>query len=136
MRDSVIERARAYWNGSHWKWWSVLAGAALTLVSAVVAVFVGFVISDRPLPLLLLLLLALIFAVSLAGSGLLESVSGTLNRGGLARESTNFVDKIQSEQEKSRTEMENVAARDRRTIRAGLIVLPMILAFAYFMTQI
>ena len=129
---SVRER----WIGPRWRWWALLAGVALSaaclLLGALIAALFG---ADAPSLMLLLLMLALV-VVALVGAGLLERLNSRMITGqGLERQPL-------PEQRRrppmpgARVVMEKSAEqerRDRTTIRAGLMVLPLLAAFFYLL---
>ncbi|HLT19750.1 MAG TPA: hypothetical protein VKZ96_09845 [Thermomicrobiales bacterium] len=131
-----VEMVSAWWYGPRWRWWSLLLGILLIPLSALAAALVSALTGDDLIPLLLLFLIIEILFVSLLGSGFLRSLTDKLIRGGLARDSTEFVDRVENASDLESMEKREQAARDELTIRAALIVLPLIAAFIYFMTQL
>lgn len=136
MIERGVAVVSALWFGPHWRWWSLGLGILLVPLSALVALVVSSLTGDAFTPLLLLFLIVEILTVSLLGSGFLCSLTDKMIRGGLARDSTEFVDRMEMASDLEAIEKREEAARDELTIRAGLIVLPLIAAFVYFMTQI
>lgn len=130
----MLEVMSLHWNGERWRLWSFLAGLASIPVSALVALVIGAVTGERVVPLILLFLVALILIASLIGSGIIDTLSSQMNRGGLARESTDDIDRALEEGGATESDERNREQDDRRTIRAGLFILAPIAAFVYFMT--
>jgi len=131
----MVDRLAERWDGARWRLWTFLGGVASVPAVVAVASAVALVSGERLVPLILLLLVGLILAGSLVGSGIIDTLSSQLNRGGLARESTDDVDKALDRGD-SNEPTETELQRDRRTIRAGLFILAPIAAFIYFMTVI
>jgi hypothetical protein len=127
-----LETLRERWTGPRWRWWALLAGIALTGVCLGVGWLLGVAFgADAPSLMLLCLMLALV-AVALVGAGLLERLSSRMIVGqGLERQplpddakprppgAPRVVITKTAEQER----------RDRTTIRAGLMELPLLVAF-------
>jgi hypothetical protein len=125
----VIEALRDIWDSPHWRWWTLLAGILLVLISAGVAVVVATVIGHNPRALTLLFLMVEAFTISLVGSGMLDGLSRRMSRGGLARETSDIDEMRERMTGKRKLSDEEVALRDRRAIRSGLLVLPVIIGF-------
>lgn len=77
---------REKWDGPHWRWWSLLAGVALLLVTIAIGALLALVLGQDIIAFILLLLIAEVLGISAVGSGLLDSATRTMNRGGMARE--------------------------------------------------
>lgn len=136
MAERAFEHLAARWNGPGWRWWTLLAGVLLVPLTALLAAGVAELTDEAFEPLLLLFLIVEILAASLLGSGLLDSLTRKMTRGGLARESTDYVNAADKMGDLEALEERNREAQDRLTIRAGLIVLPLIITFVFFMTRI
>jgi hypothetical protein len=130
MREALADR----WEGERWRLWSFVAGAAAVPVALAVAFVITAVSGERFVPLALLLLVAVILAGSVVGSGVIDTLSSQMNRGGLARESTGDVDRALDVGGPVNDASGPTHQKDMRTIRAGLFVLAPIAAFVYFMT--
>ena len=120
LPDSFHER----WDGRHWRWWALLAGAALTAIALGLAVAISTTIGGNTAPLAFLFVTLILFVLSMIGSGMFDGLAGRAISGGLARQPT----------EDTRAERQPLndtdrAHRDRRTIRSGLIALPVFVAF-------
>jgi membrane glycosyltransferase len=127
-----LETLRERWTGPRWRWWALLAGVALTGVCLLLGWLLGVAFgADAPSLMLLCLMLALV-VVALVGAGLLERLSSRMIVGqGLERQplpddaqprlsgAPRVVIAKTAEQER----------RDRTTIRAGLMELPLLVAF-------
>jgi hypothetical protein len=95
------------WDGERWRMWTLAGGVALILVSGAVAGVVAAIIAQAFLPLLLLFLVVEILVTSLVGSGFLDGMTSRLSRGGLTRESTDFVERIENEADLKAAEERN-----------------------------
>ncbi|MEZ4569289.1 MAG: hypothetical protein R2849_02995 [Thermomicrobiales bacterium] len=91
-------------------------------------------LGERLVPLIMLILVVIILGASLVGSGFIETLTSQLNRGGLARDASEHVEETLSKAEREDRLQRKSEMRDRRTIRAGLIVIAPLAAFIYFMT--
>lgn len=131
----ALASMRERWDGDRWRWWSLLAGFALLPVSAALAGIVGLITGERMLPLILLILVVEIFVTSIVGSGLLDGMTSKMSRGGLTREGADFVDRAETEAELEAIEERQRELKDRRTVRAGIFVLPLIVAFVALLTR-
>lgn len=120
-----MEALRERWAGPNWKRWSFLAGAALTLATTVIVPLIALALGGDPTSLTLLVLALESVGGALVGAGLLERLSGRMVTGGLARQPH------PEAQPGPRLTDADRERRDRLTIRAGLIVLPI---FATFIT--
>lgn len=120
LPDSFHER----WDGPHWRWWALLAGVALTVIALGLAVAISTTIGGNTAPLAFLFVTLILFALSMIGSGMFDGLAGRAISGGLARQPSpdNRADRpLLSDNDRAR--------RDRRTIRSGLIALPVFAAF-------
>jgi hypothetical protein len=131
--DHVSLEAR--WDGPGWKWWALAAGVGLVLVTVVLAALASIVLDERVSALLTLGLLIELIALSMMGSGALSGTSRRMSRGGLARE-TATIDIDHKSPEKREAERErDRERRDRRTIRIGIMALPVFLTFVYMLAR-
>lgn len=135
MYSQALASLRDRWDGERWRSWTLVAGVALLPVSAALAGLVGLLTGESVLPLLLLFLVVEILATSIVGSGLMDSMTSRMSRGGLTRESAELVDRGQNESDLMAAEERNRELRDRRTIRSGILVLPLIVGFVALLTQ-
>jgi Mn2+/Fe2+ NRAMP family transporter len=130
----MLEFFDTRWRSDRWKVW-ILGGGILAVPCAILLAAIAALISgERLVPLILLMLIAIVLAGSLVGSGVIDTLSGRMNRGGLARESTEDIDRALSTREVARAEEHANARRDRRTIGAGIFIVPSLVAFLFFMT--
>lgn len=130
----MLEILDAYWSGERWRLVTFFAGCAGVLAAIVLAFVVSVVTGERLVPLILLFLVSSILAASLIGSGIIDTLSSQMNRGGLARESTEDIDKALKSSDSEQAKARDKERRDVRTVRAGLFVIAPIIAFVYFMT--
>ncbi len=124
----------ARWSGERWRLWSFVAGLVSIPLALLLAAIVGLVTGERVVPLVLLFLVIAILTASLVGSGIIDTLSTQLNRGGLARESTDDINRALEAGDVKSAQEESELRRDIRTMRAGLFVIAPIVAFVYFMT--
>jgi len=124
----------ALWDGPRWRWWTLLAGIALVPLSVGIGALIALALGQDTIALIMLILMVELLIVSVIGSGLLDSMSRRMSRGGLARE-TFDLDELNRRLGKTSEENEEAeqARRDRRTIRAGLLALPITIAFGYLL---
>lgn len=124
--------ARERWDGPRWRWWALAVGLALTGLCALLGAALGALFNaDVPSLILLFVTLAL-FISAIIGAGLLERVTGRVALSqGLERQppaaQPHARQPLDPRAPIERTpEMER---RDRNTIRAGLVVLPLLAVF-------
>ena len=122
------------WDGPRWRWWTLLAGIAVVPLSVGIGALFALALSQDTVALIMLILMVELLIVSVIGSGLLDSMSRRMSRGGLARE-TFDLDELNRRLGKTSEKDDETeqARRDRRTIRAGLLALPITLAFGYLL---
>jgi hypothetical protein len=125
QRASMLDALKGAWRGPHWRRWSFGAGAALAIATASIVPVVALLVDRDPSSLTLLVLAVEAICIALVGAGLLERLSGRMIAGGLSRQP--HPDTLQSHLH-SPTD-EDRARRDQLTIRAGLIVLPVVTIF-------
>ncbi len=130
----MLETLENHWSGPRWRLWSIIAGVVSVPVTILVAFLASVITGERLVPLILLGLVIVILATSLVGSGIIDTLSSQLNRGGLARETTEDIDRALGEDRKGSDAVRAKAGEDRQTIRSGLFILAPIAAFLYFMT--
>lgn len=116
------------WEGPRWALWSLLFGAVAVLLTAAVLIPLALLIGHDPRALTTFGLMIELFALSLVGSGMLDSLSQKMAKGGLTREAADL-DKRLSKEERERQEDEEKERKDRRTMRAGATVAPIFVAF-------
>jgi hypothetical protein len=124
----------ALWDGPRWRWWTLLVGVVLVPLSVSIGALIALALGQDTIALIMLILMVELLIVSVIGSGLLDSMSRRMSRGGLARE-TFDLDELNRRLGKTSEEDEEAeqARRDRRTIRAGLLALPIMSAFGYLL---
>ena len=124
----------ALWDGPRWRWWTLLVGVTLVPLSVGIGALIALALGQDTIALIMLILMVELLIVSVIGSGLLDSMSRRMSRGGLARE-TFDLDELNRRLGKTSEEDEEAeqARRDRRTIRAGLLALPIMSAFGYLL---
>lgn len=125
---------QARWDGPRWRWWTILVGMALVALSAAVGALFALVLNQDSTALIMLILLVELLIFSITGSGVLDSMSRRMSRGGLARETVD-IDELSARlgQDLEYDSEAEQARRDRRTIRAGLLALPVMMAFGYLL---
>ena len=131
-----LEALRERWTGSRWRWWALLAGIALTGACLLLGWLLGEAFgADAPSLMLLCLMLALV-VVALVGAGLLERLSSRMIVGqGLERQPLpeDAKPRKPGDPRVTFTKTAEQERRDRTTIRAGLMVLPLIIAFGFLL---
>jgi hypothetical protein len=121
------------WDGAHWALWTLLAGCLLALATLASAALVALLFDQDVTAFMMLLLMGELLVLSTFGSGLLDGMSRRMSRGGLARETADLDERFANDPAyKERTEAEQ-RRRDRRTVRAGLLTLPLLLTFGYLL---
>ena len=124
MERMVPDSFHDRWNGRHWRQWALLAGLVLTGLAFALAAIVSAVLDENLAPLAFLFNTATLFILSLVGSGMLDGLTTRAISGGLARqpaEDTRADRPRPSDADRDRS--------DRRTIRAGLAALPVVVSF-------
>lgn len=129
--NDVAER----WNGAAWRWWALAAGLGLVVATAGIAWLVVRVAGESFPALLSLALLAELLLLSLLGSGLMTGTSRRMSRGGLARETATIDIDHRSPEEREADKERDRAAKDRRTIRMGIMALPVALTLIYLLAR-
>jgi hypothetical protein len=124
MDSMVPESFHDRWDGRHWRWWALLAGAVLTAVAVVLAAALATILDQNTAPLAFLFVTIILFSFSLVGSGMFDGLASRSISGGLARQPTK--DTRADRKDPDDTER---ARRDRRTIRCGLAALSPFVAF-------
>jgi hypothetical protein len=126
------EALRERWTGPRWRWWALLAGIVLTGVCLLLGWSLGEAFgADAPSLMLLCLMLALV-VVALVGAGLLERLSSRMIVGqGLERQPLpdDAKPRLPGDPRVALTKTAEQERRDRTTIRAGLMELPLLVAF-------
>ena len=123
LRDWLIER----WNGPRWWLWTFAAGLLLLAATVAVAVALAYLLGHNPAALTMLGLLIEILVISIIGSGFVDSLSRRLSMGGLARETADLEEMTESERE--RVIEYDRRRSERKTLAAGIIVLPLFVTF-------
>ena len=129
--SSIVRQLETWhdrWHGPSWRSWALAAGIGLVVAAAIVAALVSVLLDERMSVLLTVALLVEMLCLCMSGTGMLTSTSRRMSRGGLARETATIdTDRRPPEERKADTERDRME-RDRRTIRAGIMVLPVFLA--------
>lgn len=100
----------------------------LALASTIVAALLSILLGERASVLVIVALLAELFLISMVGTGMLTATSRRMSRGGLTRETATIdIDRRPPEKRELDAERDRVE-RDRRTIRAGIMALPVFLS--------
>ncbi|MGH9174558.1 MAG: hypothetical protein ACRD1H_09375 [Vicinamibacterales bacterium] len=124
----VPDALRERWDGRYWRRWTLLAGGVLTAISAALATGVAAILGEERTPLVLLVLMLELAAISALGSGMFDGLAGRAIAGGLARQPAE-----DQRGRRSRLSDSDRARRDRRTIRAGVLALPLLMTFGALM---
>jgi hypothetical protein len=122
----VPESFHDHWDGRHWRWWALLAGATLTALALGLAAAFALVSGQNLAPLSFLFVTIILFSLSLVGSGMFDGIASRAISGRLARQPTENT----CAEDPAPDEIDRVR-RDRRTIRCGLAALS---PFAAFLT--
>lgn len=126
---------RGHWDGPHWRCWALAGGFGIVALTTALATLASVVLDRSMTALLAIGLLAELLILSMMGSGMLSATSRRMSRGGLARE-TATLDIDYSAREQSAAEKEHDrGARDRRTIRFAIMLLPALLTFVYLLAR-
>lgn len=100
---------------------------------AVIALLFSLVLGDPIKGLWTFGLLAALFVLSLIGSGMIKSPTRRVTRGGFANKSATIdiehksAEELEAEKEREQKEL------DRRTIRMGIMALPVLVVFIYLL---
>lgn len=127
MTDTLWWKMR--WDGPGWRWWSLLAGCALVLVSVVLAILAGLMLGEKTTALLTIILMAELFVLCMTGSGLLMSTTRRMSRGGLQRETATIDIDHRPPDERKAERQRDQERRDRHTIRTAIVTLPTLVTF-------
>jgi hypothetical protein len=131
----TTESMRKRWDGPHWRWWALAGGIVIVMLTTILATFASIILDQSIAALLTIGLLAELVILSMMGSGMLSATSRRMSRGGLARETATLdVDYTAREQSAAEKERDR-DARDRRTIRFAIMLLPVLLAFVYLLAR-
>jgi hypothetical protein len=120
----VPDSLRDRWDGNRWSWWALMAGGLLVLLALVAGLTASLVLPGGWSSLVLSGLLVELIAIGVVGSGMLTGLASRAIAGGMARQPL-------PEQRRGAhdlTEHERTR-RDRRTLRAGVMALPILAAF-------
>lgn len=123
------------WDGPARNWWSLLAGCVLVTVSACVALILGLLTGQPVSALLAILLLAELLLLCMMGSGLLIATSRRMSRGGLQRETATIDTDHRPPEMREAERNRDQDRRDRQTIRAACVALPVLLTFTYLLIR-
>lgn len=137
MQEDTIETQLALlrnrWDGQHWRWWALVAGLLIVPGMAVIAILFSLVLGDPIKGLWTFGLLAALFVLSLLGSGMIKNTSRRVTRGGLAHRSATIETDNRSPEERKAEEERERKELDRRTIRMGIMALPVFVTFIYLL---
>ena len=128
MEGMVPDSFHDRWDGRHWRWWALLAGVVLTALAIGLAAVVSTLTGEKMMPLTFLFVTALLFVLSMIGSGMFDGLASRTIAGGLARQPAE--DTRVKRAEPGDTDRHR---RDRRTIRAGLAALPIFVTFIFLL---
>jgi hypothetical protein len=120
----VPDSLRDRWGGSAWRWWALVAGALLALATVAVGRLLAALIGGGRWDLVLLALLVELFALGVAGSGMLDGLAGRAIAGGMSRQP--LLERRRGNPTRTLADQERL---DRRTIRSALIAVPVGVAF-------
>jgi hypothetical protein len=124
MESMVPESFHDRWDGRHWRWWALLAGAILTALALGFAALIAAITDQDTAPLAFLFVTIILFSFSLIGSGMFDGLSSRAISGGLARQPAE-----DSRPGRKTPDDTDRRRRDRRTIRCGLAALAPFAAF-------
>lgn len=124
MERMVPDSFHDRWDGPHWRWWSLVAGIALSALAVAVAVVFAELLEENAKPLAFLFVTVIVLLLSIIGSGMFDGLAGRAISGGLARQPAKDV-----RAERPAPNETEQARRDRRTIRCGLAALPALVVF-------
>jgi len=116
-----------------WRWQALAVGVALVLITAIVALLASLVTGERAAVFLTIGLLFELFILCLMGSGMLSGTSRRMRLGGLQRETATIDTDFKQPEERGADKERDQQLRDRRTIRIGIMALPVFLAFIYML---
>lgn len=119
------ESLRNQWDGNHWRRWAALAGVVLVGITLLVATAISFVREGEWLSLALVGLTIELLVLGITGSGMVDGLASRAIAGGMARQP------LPDSRMAPRVEPSDGARpnRDRRTIRTGLVALPVFITF-------
>ncbi len=123
MPDSIRKR----WEGHRWRWWALAAGAVLVGITLLIAGAISLVREGEWASLALLGLTLELALLGVIGSGMLDGLSGRAIAGGMARQP--LPDSRMARPTGAAPGEAEQRRRDRKTIRAGLIALPVFITF-------
>jgi hypothetical protein len=118
--DGIKDR----WEGPAWRWWALGCGVVLTTSTAAAAMLVAALSGGDARSLTLLGLLIELLAIGISGSGMLDGLSGRAIAGGMARQP--LPERRLRSTSRPATDQ---ARRDRHTIRAGILAVPLLVVF-------
>lgn len=124
MKPMVPDSFQNRWDGRYWRWWALLVGVGLTALALAIAAAISTLLNQDTAPLAFLFITLILFVLSIVGSGMFDGLASRAISGGLARQptpDTRANRPVPSEPDRTR--------RDRRTIRCGLVALPVFVAF-------
>lgn len=143
-QTGFAEIFRTLWDSPHWRWWSLVGGCLLVAAGVLIGFILGLITGEEVRPLIALVFFAIVMVLSLIGSGMIESVNRRVTgEGEDSRQLRRKRMRGESDEEEERplTEEERVLKaeqekQDRRTVAAGLALLPVIVVFLYILFTI
>jgi hypothetical protein len=120
----VPDAIKDQWSGPAWRWWALGGGLLLAVLTSAVAGAIAAITDGDARSLTLLGLLAELCIAGAVGSGMFEGLTARAIAGGMARQplpERRKADRTLSDADRLR--------RDRLTLRAGLIALPLLAVF-------
>jgi hypothetical protein len=123
------------WDGSGWRWWALAGGVALVILTVLLSQVAALLLDERTSALLLIGLLGELVVLSFMGSGMLKGTTRRMSRGGLQRETATLDTDFGTEQEREVERARDRERQDRRTIRCGIMALPVFLTVLYLLFQ-
>ena len=132
MQDSSQETG---WDGPGWRWKALGTGIGVVALTALLAQLASFALGEPASVFLTIGLLIELFVLSFMGSGMLEGTSRRMSRGGLQRETATIdIDYKPAPQHEADKQRDRDSA-DRRTIRVGIMALPVFITFVYMLLR-
>lgn len=131
----MMDFKQQHWDGPYWRRWAFVGGIAMVAMTVLPA-WLAATVTGQPFSAIMALgMLAELLVLSMMGSGMLSSTSRRMSRGGLARETATLdIDEQLSDQGGLDRDRQS-QMRDRRTTRAGIMLLPPLLIFVYLLAR-
>lgn len=143
-QTGVAELFRSLWDSPHWRWWSLLGGVLLVVAGLLIGFILSLITGEDIRPLIALVYFAVVMVLSLIGSGMIEGINRRVTGEDLdprkLRRQRMRGDQDEDEErpltEEERALKEAQEKQDRRTVAAGLALLPVIAVFLYILFTI